>query len=113
MRVWNEIDPSRLCRKHLLAEHRETLCVWSVITNNKKGYSKHPETVRYRHNLNALVYRHIKLVHEATKRGYNFKDLPNSTDIPAFNVMPESWDNQEKSLSGKECDCIKMENLKW
>jgi len=112
MRVWNEIDPSRLCKKHLLAEHRETLCVWSVITNNKKGYSKHPETVRFRDNLNALVYRHTKLVNEATNRGYNFKDLPNSTDIPALNIMPESWDNQEKSLSAKNCDCIKMENIK-
>ena len=111
MRVWNEIDPSRLCRKHLLAEHRETLCVWSVITNNKKGYSKHPETVRFRDNLNALVYRHVKLVHEATNRGYNFKDLPNSNNIPSLNVMPDSWDNQEKSLSSKDCDCIKMENI--
>lgn len=111
MRVWDKIEPSRLCKKHLLAEHRETLCIWSVITNNKKGYSKHPETVRFRNNLNALVYRHIKLVHEATKRGYNFKDLPNSTDIPAFNVMPKPWDDQEKSLSCKECDCIKMESF--
>ena len=90
MRVWNEINPNRLCRKHLLAEHRETLCIWSVITNNKKGYSKHPETVRFRNNLNALVYRHSKLVDEATSRGYHFKDLPNSDDIPMLNKMPKS-----------------------
>lgn len=107
MRVWDAISPSRLCRKHLLAEHRETLCIWSVITNGKKGYSKHPETVRFRHNLNALVYRHSKLVDEATKRGYHFKDLPNSNDIPMLNMMPEPWDNQEKSLNTKDCDCLK------
>ena len=81
--------------RQILADYAKSICQQNI----EKPY--------------ALVYRHIKLVHEATKRGYNFKDLPNSTDIPAFNVMPESWDNQEKSLSGKECDCIKMENLKW
>ena len=108
MRIWNEINPSRLCRKHLLAEHRETLCIWSVIINNKKGYSKHPETVRFRNNLNALSYRHNLIVNEATKRGYTFKHLPNSEDIILFNKMPQSWDNQEQSLSAKNCDCIKM-----
>ena len=108
MRIWNEINPSRLCRKHLLAEHRETLCIWSVITNNKKGYAKHPETVRFRNNLNALSYRHNLIVNEATKRGYTFKHLPNSESVLLFNVMPRSWDNQEQSLSAKNCDCIKI-----
>ena len=107
MRVWDKINPSRLCRKHLLAEHRETLCIWSVIINNKKGYSKHPETVRFKDNLNALCYRHTMLVNEATKRGYHFKDLPNSENVLLFNVMPKAWDDQEKSLSVKNCDCIK------
>ena len=111
MRVWDTISPSRLCRKHLLAEHRETLCIWSVITNNKKGYSQHPETVRFRGNLNALAYRHDKLVNEATIRGYNFKHLPNADDIPLFNVMPKGWDNQETSLSSKVCDCVKKESM--
>ena len=106
MRIWNEISPDRLCRKHLLAEHRETLCVWSVITNNKKGYSRHPETVRYRNNLNALVYRHDTIVAEATSRGYSFKDLPNSDGIPPLNHIVPAWDNQEHSLDSKNCNCI-------
>ena len=113
MRIWNEIDPHRLCKKHLLAEHREALCIWSVITQNKKGYSKHPETVRYRHHLGALWLRHRKLMHEATRRGYNFKDLPDwpvhldgLTEI-AF-VDPEPWDKQEFALLSKDCNCIKV-----
>ncbi len=57
-----------------------------------------------------MVYRHSKLVDEATNRGYNFKDLPNSESIPMLNKMPDSWDNQEKSLSAKDCDCVK-ENI--
>tara|TARA_B110000014_G_C19913585_1_gene472747 strand:+ start:353 stop:685 length:333 start_codon:yes stop_codon:yes gene_type:complete len=107
MRIWDKIEPSRLCRKHLLAEHRETLCIWSVITKNKKGYSKHPETVRYRSNLNALLYRHRTILNEAYSRGYHFKHLPNSNNILAFNKQPASWDNQEESLNKKECECIK------
>jgi len=107
MRVWNEINPSRLCKKHLLAEHRETLCIYSVITNNKKGYSKHPETIRYRNNLSALVYRHRQITKEARKRHYNFKELPNSCNILALNHAVKSWDNQELSLSLKDCECIK------
>ena len=60
-------------------------------------------------NLNALVYRHNLLVNEATNRGYNFKHLPNSQAIPLFNIVPKSWDDQEHSLSLKECDCVKQE----
>ena len=48
------------------------------------------------------------LVKEASKRGYTFKHLPNSEDIILFNKMPQSWDNQEQSLSAKNCDCIKI-----
>ena len=90
-----------------MAEHRETLCIYSVITNNKKGYSKHPETIRYRHNLSALVYRHRQITKEARKRHYNFKELPNSCNILALNHVVKSWDNQEYSLSLKDCECIK------
>lgn len=76
MRVWNEIEPKNLCKNHLLAEHREILCIFSVIINNKKGYSKHPEVTRYRDHLGSLIVRHGNLVNEAKRRGYNFKHLP-------------------------------------
>jgi hypothetical protein len=43
MRIW-DISPKRLCRNHLLGEHRELHAVWSVLTKGKKGYARHPET---------------------------------------------------------------------
>lgn len=43
MRIW-DVSPSKLCKNHLLGEHRELHAMWVVITENKKGYSKHPET---------------------------------------------------------------------
>ena len=117
MRVWNEIDTSRLCRNHLLAEHREILCIWSVLVNGKKGYRNHPEVKRWTNNLGALWLRHNNILKESKKRKYNFKDLPNwqiilyvRRNISTRFQTPKAWDNQEKSLSAKDCDCIK-ENI--
>jgi len=69
MRVW-DISPGRLCRNHLLGEHRELHAIWSILTKGKNGYSRHPETLRWRGKLRALFRRHEKLVREMAKRGY-------------------------------------------
>jgi Pyrimidine dimer DNA glycosylase len=53
-----------------LGEHRELHATWSILTNNKKGYSKHPETLRWSGKLKPLYLRHQKLVKEMGKRGY-------------------------------------------
>lgn len=72
MRVW-DISPAYLNRESLLGEHREVHAVISVIENAKKGYSRHPETLRWignRQNLNALKLRHNILVAEMLLRGF-------------------------------------------
>jgi len=69
MRIW-DISPFYLCRQHLLGEHRELHAIWTVITKKKKGYSKHPETIRWVGKLKALYVRHQELVREMKKRGY-------------------------------------------
>lgn len=42
MRIW-DIQPKYLCRKHLLAEHRELHGLWNILTKHKAkgGYSRH------------------------------------------------------------------------
>lgn len=70
MRVW-DIAPKHLCREHMLGEHREVHAIWTVLIENKKGYSQHPETLRWRGKLKALFLRHEKLVKEMARRGYN------------------------------------------
>ena len=70
MRIW-DLEPKILCQKHLLGEHRELHAIWSVLTNNKKGYSRHPETLRWKGKLNALFCRHQGLVKEMEKRSYH------------------------------------------
>src|SRR5262245_12382888 len=72
MRIW-DISPKRLCRNHLLGEHRELHAIWSVLVNGKKGYARHPETLRWRGKLKALYGRHEALVSEMVVRGYRHR----------------------------------------
>lgn len=108
MRVWDQIHPSKLCRHHLLAEHRETLAIWSILTNNKKGYRNHPEVKRWENHLLTLYRRHEAIRREAWCRGYSYwKDVnPWRAMFQCDNeVWPEPWDNQLESLQAKECEC--------
>ena len=72
MRIW-DIDPSELCRQHLLGEHRELHAIWAVLTKGKTGYRNHPETLRWDGRLAALYKRHDAEVVEMFSRGYNHK----------------------------------------
>jgi hypothetical protein len=79
MRVW-DIHPGYLNRESLLGEHREVHAVLSIIINHKSGYAHHPETMRWRDCLGALVFRHDYLVEEMGFRGY--RHLSPAPDIP-------------------------------
>ena len=69
MRIW-DINPGYLNRQSLLGEHRELHGIVSIIRNNKKGYSKHPETLRWVGYGWALKQRHKLLVAEMNLRDY-------------------------------------------
>lgn len=70
MRIW-DIHPQHLCRKHLLAEHRELHGLWNILTKHRSGgYSRHPETLRWVGKTRALYERHEALVKEFTRREY-------------------------------------------
>jgi len=107
MRVW-DIPPKKLCRNHLLGEHRELHAIWVVITKNKKGYSKHPETLRWKGKLRSLYARHEKLVEEMQKRGYNHKSTLSSklaTGIKKQSNYVDSIQSQINILKRKRCGC--------
>ncbi|MBU0482535.1 MAG: DUF1722 domain-containing protein [Proteobacteria bacterium] len=69
MRVW-DIHPGYLNRQSLLGEHRELHGIVSILSNNKKGYSRHPETLRWQGYGWALRQRHAMLAAEMALRGY-------------------------------------------
>ncbi|MDH5326964.1 MAG: DUF1722 domain-containing protein [Gammaproteobacteria bacterium] len=72
MRIW-DIHPGYLNRQSLLGEHRELHGIVSILVNGKKGYSRHPETLRWVGFGWALKQRHLELACEMKLRGYQEK----------------------------------------
>lgn len=72
MRIW-DINPGYLNRQSLLGEHRELHGIVSIITKGKKGYAKHPETIRWMGHGWALRLRHKQLACEMALRGFTDK----------------------------------------
>jgi hypothetical protein len=107
VRIW-DIEPERLCRQHLLGEHRELHAAWSILTQGKGGYAKHPEVVRWRGRLRALYVRHEALVGEMTRRGYRHGtplDEALATGAEVQDVFVDSPAEQERLLREKGCEC--------
>jgi hypothetical protein len=69
MRIW-DINPGYLNRQSLLGEHRELHGIVSIIVKGKKGYSKHPETLRWVGYGWALRIRHQLLSAEMSLRSF-------------------------------------------
>ena len=84
MRIW-DLNPGYLNRQSLLGEHRELHGLVSIIKHNKKGYSKHPETLRWIGFGWALKQRHKLLVSEMKLRGYTDKSPV------LLRSKPEAW----------------------
>jgi hypothetical protein len=92
VRVW-DVSPGYLNRESLLGEHRELHGLYSILVHGKKGYSRHPETVRWIGCLSGLVRRHAALAAEMRLRGYTDRTpIPGSgaTKWPAIFVTPPS-----------------------
>ena len=107
MRIW-DISPNKLCRNHLLGEHRELHAMWVVITENKKGYSKHPETIRWRGKLKAMYLRHEELVKEMKQRGYKHKsplDKRKATGELKQDFFVDNLSKQIQIIKNKGCNC--------
>ena len=107
MRIW-DLPPEVLCRAHLLGEHRELHAIWTVITENRKGYSRHPETLRWRGKLKALRVRHEALVREMSARGYAHRsplDARKATGSSQQAVFVDAPDVQVRLLRRKGCAC--------
>ena len=107
MRIW-DVPQSKLCRNHLLGEHRELHAIWSVLTRHKKGYSHHPETLRWKGKLRALYRKHDEIVSEMIKRGYQHRS-PLNHKLALGQARQSDFVNsireQIKILRGKRCQC--------
>lgn len=72
MRIW-DVPPAELDRQALLGEHRELHAIWTILTENRSGYRRHPEVLRWTGRLGALFRRHEALVAEMERRGYRHR----------------------------------------
>ena len=107
MRIW-DLSPKKLCRNHLLGEHRELHAIWSVLVRGKKGYARHPETLRWRGKLKALFHRHDALVQEMAARGYEHRTpLPKrlARGSGVQRVLIATRAAQREMLRVKGCAC--------
>ena len=94
----------------MLGEHRELHGLWNILTQNKLGYSKHPETLRWVGRLRALHARHEALVEEMQVRGYRHNsplDESLATGSAVQDHFIDSIARQRVILTEKGCDCFK------
>jgi hypothetical protein len=110
MRIW-DMHPKYLCRKHLLAEHRELHGLWNILTihNGKGGYSHHPETIRWIGKTAALFQRHELLIQEFSRRGYHHHTPLNKTFAKGNKqqtIYIHTISEQKMILKNKSCDCL-------
>jgi hypothetical protein len=108
MRIW-DLPPEILCRNHLLGEHRELHAVWAILTEGKKGYGNHPETLRWKGKLRALYERHEAQVEEMTRRGYRHQSPLDAVLATGEAEQTEYTDTPQKQralLKERGCGCI-------
>jgi hypothetical protein len=110
MRIW-DIHPKHLCRKHLLAEHRELHGLWNILTKHKGkgGYSRHPETLRWVGKRWALYMRHELLIKEFVRRGYKHHtplDKKFASGSHSQHAFINAISEQKVILKKKPCECL-------
>ncbi|NIM13795.1 MAG: DUF1722 domain-containing protein [Candidatus Aminicenantes bacterium] len=119
MRIW-DVNPGYLNRQSLLGEHREIHGLFSVIHHQKKGYSHHPETLRWYGKMTALKRRHDLLVSEMLLRGYQHRSpMPEGNgeqiqtqyvDLPyqQFKILEKKYENREPGRIPLPVNCQQL-----
>ena len=108
MRIW-DVDVRSLCNRHLLGEHRQLHAIWTVHTEGKRGYARHPETLRWCGRLAALYARHEAQVAEMARRGFrhaNPLDRTHATGETTQTEFVDSLDVQVDRLAQLGCGCV-------
>jgi len=108
VRIW-DVDPGELCRAHLLGEHRELHALWTILTEDRRGYRSHPETRRWEGKLAALYRRHEALVEAMQARGYRHHsplDRSLATGLERQDELIDDISTQRRMLLDKGCECF-------
>ncbi|MEN6421584.1 MAG: DUF1722 domain-containing protein [Smithella sp.] len=108
VRIW-DVNPGYLNRQSLLGEHRELHAIVSIIRHSKKGYSRHPETLRWQGFGWALNQRHRLLAAEMNLRGYvdrtpvllksqrpKWPEVFVDSPVTQFSILAEKYKDKEQ-----------------
>lgn len=74
MRLWS-LHPNLLDAKGLVALWRESLLAQKVLKGETRGYTRHPQLIRFRnsrHPLNLMAAYLWEICYEAKRRNYHF-----------------------------------------
>ena len=104
MRIW-DVSPAYLNRQSLLGEHRELHGLVSILVNKKKGYARHPETLRWAGYGWAIRIRHLMLSKEMHLRGY----IDNTPVLMRSNKG--EWPTEYIDTPSKQLDILKEKYL--
>lgn len=98
-RMWM-VNPSKLCRNHLLGEHKE---LHQLIGSLNKGKSIQGHIDKGQVEIHNIKARHKALVKEMIQRGYkHFSPLPKFKDFKAGKI---NISLNEKELARRCKDC--------
>ncbi|MDD2914954.1 MAG: pyrimidine dimer DNA glycosylase/endonuclease V [Gallionella sp.] len=82
MRLWT-LHPKYLDTRGLVALWREALLAQAVLAGHTRGYTRHPQLIRFRNSSSpaASIASYLQAVHaEASRRGFNFNATKISSD---------------------------------
>lgn len=106
MRIWS-LHPRHLDRIGLVACWRETLLAQAVLAGRTKGYTQHPQLVRFKATPDPVAAVGAYLVHladEATSRGYRFdrtRILTPDADVAPLSVTQGQLTHEWTHLGAK------------
>lgn len=84
-RMWM-VDPTKLCKNHLLGEHKE---IHQLLGSVRKGHSLDGFVRNKLIQPCSVVERHDELVVEMKRRGYNHHSDINVSDVGLINNYPD------------------------
>lgn len=99
MRIWS-LHPKYLDTKGLVALWRETLLAKHVLEGKTKGYTHHPQLIRFKKSknpINAIHYYLKYILKEAQSRNYNFDGSKVNLDCRRLSIKVTSGQMQFES----------------
>ena len=108
MRVY-DLPEDCQCYRHLNGMHHEIHTIYGVHLKGLKGYSHHPETIRWQGRLWALRLKHDRVVTELQRRWPDYQHRSPLTlvfDCAEYPPRINSLEEQITDLVDKGCGCI-------